>query len=68
MEDLDGNAIVEKFAELRREVHELSGRVSELSAELQEHELVIKTLEPVDRGRRCFRLVSPLPPGGASSS
>eukprot|EP00884_Botryococcus_braunii_P001314 jgi/Botrbrau1/11183/Bobra.0214s0009.1 len=53
----DQNAIIEKFSELRREAQELSGRVSELSGDLQEHELVIKNLEPVDRDRRCYRLV-----------
>lgn len=61
MADLtDQNAIVEKFSELRREAQELSGRVAELSGDLQEHELVIKTLEPVDRDRRCYRLVLPI--------
>jgi hypothetical protein len=53
----DQNAIIERFSELRREAQELSGRLSELSGDLQEHELVIKNLEPVDRDRRCYRLV-----------
>ena len=32
-------------------------KITELSMEATEHELVISTLEPMDKGRKCFRLV-----------
>lgn len=62
-------AILGRFQELRNEVDSLASRASDLSAELQEHELVLKALEPLDGGRKCFRLVhAPLSLGAAKSA
>jgi len=60
-------AILSRFQELRNEVDGLASRASDLSAELQEHELVLKALEPLDGGRKCFRLVRAPPPTRARS-
>jgi chaperonin cofactor prefoldin len=50
-------AVVEQFEAMRREADSLWGKLTELDLERQEHELVLKTLQPLDAGRRCFRLV-----------
>ncbi len=60
-------AILSRFQELRNEVDGLASRASDLSAELQEHELVLKALEPLDGGRKCFRLARAPPPTRARS-
>jgi chaperonin cofactor prefoldin len=57
----DQTAIVEKFGELRTEVQQLAGKASELMGDLNEHETVIKTLEPFDGDRKAWRLVGLLP-------
>lgn len=53
-------AILTRFQELRNELDAVAARANEIAAELQEHELVLKTLEPLEGGRKCFRLVGPL--------
>ena len=50
-------AIVAAFEELINERDNLSAKTAELASDLAEHELVIKTLEPLDTSRKCFRLV-----------
>ena len=54
-------AILSRYQDLRNELATLSGRANELAAESQEHDLVLKALEPLDGGRRCYRVVSPAP-------
>ena len=51
-------AILGRFQELQNELATLSGQANELAAESQEHELVLKALEPMEGGRRCYRVVS----------
>ncbi len=50
-------AILTRFQELRNELDAVAARANEIAAELQEHELVLKTLKPLEGGRKCFRLV-----------
>lgn len=38
-------------------VNNVYGKINELEADLNEHDLVIKTLEPLDKQRKCFRLI-----------
>lgn len=52
-------AILTRFQELKNELDAVAARANEIAAELQEHELVLKTLEPLEGGRKCFRLVGP---------
>lgn len=42
---------------LRNEQRTFATKLSELQMDLNEHKLVIETLENVDKERRCFRLV-----------
>lgn len=49
--------VIAKFQELRQGVNVLWNKVNDLESEAQEHELVIKALEPMDPQRKCFRLV-----------
>jgi prefoldin subunit 2 len=50
-------AILSRFQELRNEISAMSAKANEMAAESQEHELVLKALEPLDGGRRCYRMV-----------
>ena len=50
-------AILTRFQELRNEINQMSAKANELAAESQEHELVLKALEPLEGGRKCYRVV-----------
>ena len=50
-------AILGRFQELRNEISQTSAKANELAAESQEHELVLKALEPMEGGRKCYRVV-----------
>ena len=50
-------AILGRFQELRNEISQMSAKANELAAESQEHELVLKALEPLEGGRKCYRVV-----------
>ena len=49
--------VVQRFSAMRQEVNALYQKVSELDADLQEHELVIKAISGMEDKRKCFRLV-----------
>ena len=49
--------VVQRFSAMRTEVNQLYQKVSELDADLQEHELVIKAISGMEDKRKCFRLV-----------
>lgn len=49
--------VIQRFNALRQEVTQLHQKVTELDAELQEHELVIRAISDMDDKRKCFRLV-----------
>lgn len=53
-------AILTRFQELRNEISQMSTKASDLAAESQEHDLVLKALEPLDAGRKCYRVVRPV--------
>ena len=42
---------------LRNEQKKMASKLSELNLELNEHKLVIDTLEKQDRDKKCFRLI-----------
>lgn len=50
-------AIIAEFKRLVQERETLSSAAIERRSEVAEHDLVIKTLEPLDVDRKCFRLV-----------
>ncbi|XP_014224616.1 prefoldin subunit 2 [Trichogramma pretiosum] len=45
------------FQTLRNEQRVLAGKLSEMESELNEHKVVIDTLNKVDGDRRCYRMV-----------
>jgi chaperonin cofactor prefoldin len=53
----DEQAILSHFQSLRSEVDTIWSKITELDLERQEHALVLETLQPLEAGRRCFRLV-----------
>ncbi len=50
-------AVIGRFQELRNELNALANRANELASESREHDLVLKTLEPMDGDRKCYRVV-----------
>jgi len=53
----EGEEIVQKFQQLRNEQRSLMAKISELEQELNEHKVVIDTLEEVSPDRKCFRMI-----------
>nr|CAG4643654.1 EOG090X0L97 [Ilyocryptus agilis] len=49
--------IIQGFQRLRAEQRQLASKLSELEMDLNEHKLVIDTLQNVDADRKCFRMV-----------
>ncbi|CAB4054897.1 PFDN2 [Lepeophtheirus salmonis] len=49
--------ILNGFNLLRNEQRTLANKVSELTTDLNEHKLVLETLNQVEKDRRCFRMV-----------
>ncbi|RKP05717.1 Prefoldin [Thamnocephalis sphaerospora] len=42
---------------MKQELQQLAQKISELEMEKEEHTVVIETIEPLDKDRKCFRLV-----------
>ena len=53
-------AILSRFQELRNEISQMGAKANEMAAESQEHELVLKALEPMEGTRKCYRVVDHL--------
>ena len=49
--------VVDAYTRLRQELSQLADRVQDLEAQLAEHALVAKTMRPMEKGRRAYRLV-----------
>merc|ERR1712228_623401 len=49
--------IIQGFNSLRNEQRSIAGKTNELQQDLNEHKIVIETLEGVDGDRKCFRMV-----------
>ena len=45
--------VVAVFNRMRGEVNSIFSKIGELELELQEHNLVLKTIEPLDKDRKC---------------
>ncbi|XP_041979828.1 prefoldin subunit 2 [Aricia agestis] len=45
------------FQNLRSEQRQLANKISELEMDLNEHKIVIETLQGVEADRKCFRMV-----------
>lgn len=56
MKDKKGQEeIVAGFQSLRNEQRSVAAKINELQQDLNEHKIVIETLEGVDGDRKCFR-------------
>ncbi|KAF5826320.1 Prefoldin subunit-domain-containing protein [Dunaliella salina] len=53
-----GRAIIAEFNQRRQRLADTARKLEELVNEVQEHEMVVRTLEPMDKSRKCFRLIS----------
>ena len=51
-------AVLDEFSARRTRLNDTYNKITELSAEIAEHELVLKTIAPMDAKRKCFRLVN----------
>ena len=49
--------ILQSFQSQRNELRNLAAKIEELASEANEHGLVLKTLEPMEKNRKCFRLI-----------
>lgn len=49
--------VIDAYTRLRQELSGLADRVQDLEAQLSEHALVAKTMRPMEKGRKAFRLV-----------
>ena len=47
--------IVQAFQAMRAEQRGLASKITELQGEMNEHKIVIETLDGVDPDRKCFR-------------
>lgn len=48
-------AIIQRFQEMRQALDTVWSKINDLESEAAEHDLVMKTLEPMDPKRKCFR-------------
>ncbi|KAG7161555.1 prefoldin subunit 2-like [Homarus americanus] len=53
----EGEEIVQKFQQMRNEQRSLMAKITELEQDLNEHKIVIETLQDVSPDRKCFRMV-----------
>merc|ERR1719199_2312533 len=49
--------IVKKFSSMRDEKEKVARKISEMTSEMNEHKMVVETLEPLDPNRKAWRLV-----------
>lgn len=57
-EEAQAQAILAKLQNLREQREQIISKITELDSQHSEHQLVIATLEPLPRDRRCFRLIN----------
>ncbi len=49
--------ILQSFQSQRNELRSLAAKIEELASDSAEHGLVLKTLKPMQKERKCFRLI-----------
>ncbi|KAF6255736.1 Prefoldin subunit-domain-containing protein [Scenedesmus sp. NREL 46B-D3] len=49
--------VLARFHELRQSVSTLFAKLNDIETEAAEHDLVLKQLEPMDKSRRCYRMI-----------
>lgn len=56
-EGVSERTVADRWNQLRADVAQLFSKIAELELEHTEHSLVIGALDPMDPGRRCYRMV-----------
>ena len=54
---LNSEQVIGKYKQMQAECNQFVTKISELETERNEHDLVIKTLTPLNDDRKCLRLV-----------
>ena len=54
---LQESEILTNFNQLREQVRIISSKCNDIEAECSEHEQVLKALQPLDKSRKCYRLI-----------
>ncbi|KAI9594381.1 Prefoldin subunit-domain-containing protein [Syncephalis fuscata] len=54
---LSPEQLTQVYNVMKQELQQLAQKISELEMEKEEHGLVLDTIEPLDKDRKCFRLV-----------
>jgi prefoldin subunit 2 len=49
--------VIARFQELRQAVSTIINKIADMETEASEHDLVIKALQPMEKSRRCYRLI-----------
>lgn len=57
LEMMNEQAVAGKWNFMRAELNQLYSKINELEQELNEHTLVINAIQPLDPGRKCFRMI-----------
>ncbi|PUU81174.1 Prefoldin beta-like protein [Tuber borchii] len=47
-----------QYSTYKSALHQLAQKIGDVEQEAEEHKLVLESLEPVEPGRKCFRLVN----------
>ncbi|KAI8057630.1 Prefoldin subunit-domain-containing protein [Syncephalis plumigaleata] len=56
-EKLSPEQLTQVYNVMKQELQQMAQKISELEMEKDEHDLVIDTVKPLDKDRKCFRLV-----------
>mmetsp|Transcript_3092 Transcript_3092/g.10441 ORF Transcript_3092/g.10441 Transcript_3092/m.10441 type:complete len:132 (+) Transcript_3092:158-553(+) len=57
MGEANEQEVIAKFNQMRQDVMNISTKINELDMEKQEHQLVVDAIQPLDKDRKCFRLI-----------
>lgn len=56
-EQLNEQAVANKYATMRSELNQIYSKITELEMEVSEHSLVMNAIQPLDPSRRCYRMI-----------
>ena len=56
-EIVNEQAVAGRWSAMRSELNQLYSKITELEMELSEHSLVISAIQPLDKDRKCFRMI-----------
>ncbi|KXN67593.1 prefoldin subunit [Conidiobolus coronatus NRRL 28638] len=54
---LSEQEIVNKFNAYKTDLQTIASKISEMEAETEEHKLVIDTVTPLNKDRKCYRMI-----------